>query len=101
LPDSSAPKCAATAEQTEKGILNLPDPDAWYFGAALFAFLGREDAAIRLLEADAKHSFCVFPSVDHDPLFGKIRHSVEFQTARQAGIECQKRFAPYASMQIQ
>jgi serine/threonine protein kinase/tetratricopeptide (TPR) repeat protein len=101
LSDSSTPKCAATAERTEKGFLNLPDPDAWYFGAALFAFLGREDASIRLLDADAKHNFCAFPSVDHDPLFDKMRNSVEFKTARQAGIECQKRFAPYARMQIQ
>jgi tetratricopeptide (TPR) repeat protein len=101
LPDPSSPKCAATAERTEKGFLNLPDPDAWYFGAALFAFVGREDAAIRLLDADAKHSFCAFPSVDHDHLFDKIRHSLEFKRARQAGIECQKSFAPYTRIQIQ
>jgi tetratricopeptide (TPR) repeat protein len=101
LPGSSTPKCAATAERSEKGFLNLPDPDAWYFGAALFAFLGRNDASIRLLDADTRHSFCFYPSVDHDPLFDRIRRSAEFKAARQAGIECQKKFAPYARMQIQ
>jgi hypothetical protein len=101
LSDSSSLKCADTAERTEDIFLSLPDPDAWYFGAALFAFLGRKDAAIRLLETDTKHSFCVYPSVDHDPLFDKIRQSAEFKAARQDGIECQKKFAPYARIQIQ
>jgi tetratricopeptide (TPR) repeat protein len=100
LADSSGPKCTATAERTEKGFLNLPDPDAWYFGAALFAFLGRKDATIRLLEADTKYSFCVYPSVDHDPLFDKMRQSAEFKAARQKGIECQRKFAPIARIQI-
>jgi eukaryotic-like serine/threonine-protein kinase len=101
LPYSSTPKCAVTEERTEKGFLTLPDPDAWYFGAALFAFLGRKDAAIRLLKADTKYSFCVYPSVDHDPMFDKIRQSADFKAARQEGIECQKKFAPYARVQIQ
>jgi len=101
LADSSALKCADTSKRTEDIFLSLPDPDAWYFGAALFAFVGRKDAAIRLLEADTKHSFCVYPSVDHDPLFDKIRRSAEFKAARQAGIECQKKFAAYAKIQIQ
>lgn len=100
LPDSSTPTCAAAAERSKKGFLNLPDPDAWYFGAALLAFLGRIDASISLLDADTRHSFCFYPAVDHDPLFNKIRRSSEFKAARQAGIECQKKFAPYAKIQI-
>jgi tetratricopeptide (TPR) repeat protein len=101
LSDPSTPKCLATAERTEKGFLTVPDPDAWYFGAALFAFVGRGDAAIRLLDADIRHSFCFYPAVDHDPLFDKIRGSAEFKTKREAGIECKKRFAPYTKIQIQ
>jgi len=101
LSDSSPLECADTAKRTEDIFLSLPDPDAWFFGAALFAFVGEKDAAIRLLEADTKHSFCVYPSVDHDPLFDKIRQSAEFKAARQAGMECQEKFAPYAKIQIQ
>jgi TolB-like protein len=101
LADSSAPKCAETAKRSEDGFLSLPDPDAWYFGAALFAFLGRNDAAMRLLDTDAKHSFCVYPAVDNDTLFDRMRESSELKAARQAGIECQKKFAPYAKIQIQ
>jgi len=101
LADSSAAKCMDTAKRSEANFLSLPDPDAWYFGAALFAFLGRNDAAMRLLDADAKHSFCFYPAVDHDALFDKTRQSTEFQAARHAGIECQKKFVSYANIQIQ
>jgi hypothetical protein len=54
-----------------------------------------------LLWAASEHGLCVSPSVDRDPLFDKIRDSAEFRAVRQAGVECQKKFAPYARMQIQ
>jgi len=99
--DSSTPKCVALIAQSESEFLRLPDPDAWYFGAALFASLGKKEAAIRLLTADAKVNFCVYPAVDHDPMFDKIRESPEFKAARQGAIECLQRFAPYSKIQIE
>jgi hypothetical protein len=39
-------------------------------------------AAMRLLDADAKHSFCFYPAMDHDNLFDKTHQSTEFQAAR-------------------
>ena len=101
VPDASTPKCVASARDTEISFRAIPFTDAWYFGAALLAFVGKKDAAIRLLQAAIEHSFCIYPSVDYDPLFDKIRQSDEFKAVRQQGIECQKRFAPYAKMQIQ
>jgi hypothetical protein len=67
----------------------------------MHAFLGKKDAAVRLLWAASEHDLCVFPSVDRDSLFDKIRDSEEFRAVRQAGVECQKKFVPYARMQIQ
>ncbi len=100
-PDSSTSKCADAAKESEASFRTIPFTDAWYFGAAMQAFAGKKDAAVRLLRADSEHDFCVYPSVDRDPLFDKIRDSAEFKAVRQAGIECQKKFAPYARMQIQ
>jgi serine/threonine protein kinase/tetratricopeptide (TPR) repeat protein len=99
-PDASASQCAESAKQAEAAFTNIPNADAWYFGAALFAFVGKKDVALRFLEADAKHNFCVYPSVDRDVLFDRIRQSAEFKAAREKGIECQKKFAPYARIQI-
>jgi hypothetical protein len=61
----------------------------------------KEDGAIRLLQAATEHNLCVYPSVDSDPLFDKIRDLAEFKSVRQADIDCQKRFAPYAEIEIQ
>jgi len=100
-PDSSSRACDEIANKLASSSRSIPDADAWYFGAAMFAFLGKKDIAVRLLDADSKHSFCIYPSVDRDPLFDKIRESDEFKAARQAGIDCQQKFAPYAKLQIQ
>jgi eukaryotic-like serine/threonine-protein kinase len=100
-PDSSTLKCAETAKQSEADFRAIPFTDAWYFGAAMQAFAGKRDAALRLLQAASERGLCVYPSVDRDPLFNKIRDSTEFKALRQAGIECQSKLAPYAKMQIQ
>jgi TolB-like protein len=100
-PDSSTAKCVETSTLSEASFRAIPFNCAWYFGAGALAFAGKKDGAIRLLRAATQHSLCVYPFVDSDPLFDKIRDSVEFKTARQAGIECQKKFAPYAAIQIQ
>ena len=100
-PDSSTSKCAQTARESEASFRIIPFTDAWYFGAAIQALVGKKDAAVRLLRAASEHGLCVYPSVDRDPLFDKIRRSTEFQGARQTGIECQNKFASYARIQIQ
>jgi TolB-like protein/tetratricopeptide (TPR) repeat protein len=100
-PDSSTEKCATTARQSEASFRAITFTDAWYFGAALQAFFNRKEGAIRLLQAATDHSFCIYPYVDSDRLFDKIRDSPEFKAVRQAGVACQKKFAPYTEMQIQ
>jgi len=62
-------------------------------------FLNKKDGAIRLLQRD-RTQLCVYPSVDSDPLFDKIRASQSSSSAA-AGIDFQKRFAPYAEIEIQ
>jgi tetratricopeptide (TPR) repeat protein len=99
--DAATTKCDATARESELSFRTVPFTDAWYFGAAMLSFAGKKDASIRLLRAATEHSFCVYPSVDNDSLFDRIRQSEEFKAARQAGIECQKKFAPYGRIQIQ
>jgi TolB-like protein/cytochrome c-type biogenesis protein CcmH/NrfG len=99
-PDSSTEKCATTARQSEASFRAITFTDAWYFGAAIQAFFNRKESAIRLLQAATDHNFCIYPYVDSDPLFDKIRDSADFKAVRQAGVACQKKFAPYAEMQI-
>jgi TolB-like protein len=100
-PDSSTEKCATTARQSEASFRAITFSDAWYFGAALQAFLNKKDNAIRLLQAATEHNLCVYPSVDSDRLFDKIRNSAEFKAVRQEGVDCKTRLAPYTAIQIQ
>jgi len=39
-PDSSTSQCAEVAKRSEAEFRSIPNGDAWYFGAALFAFVG-------------------------------------------------------------
>jgi len=55
----------------------------------------------RLLKAATDHNLCIYPFVDSDLLFDKIRNSPEFKAVRQAGIDCRKKFEPYAEIEIQ
>jgi hypothetical protein len=99
-PNASTPACDRSIAQSLSEFLQLPDPDAWYFGAALFAWLDKKDAALRLLEADAKRNFCVYPAVDNDHMFDKIRNSAEFQATRQSAVACRRRYSHYANLKF-
>jgi len=98
--NSANAKCVALVSKSESEFLLLPDTDAWYFGAALFARLNQKGPAMRLLSTDTKHNFCIYPAVDHDPMFDMIRQTPDFVAARQAGIECQQRFVTYSKVRI-
>jgi hypothetical protein len=99
-PDAKRAACGEAVTKSEAALLAVPDGDAWYFGAGVMAFLGQEDAMVRLLEADTKHSFCTYPSVDLDPIFDSVRNSQRFQAVRKEGMACRERFARYAKTQI-
>lgn len=58
--------------------------------------LGKEGPAVQLLKAASERNFCVYPSVDRDPLFNKLREQEAFKAARREAMECQAKFAAQA-----
>ena len=67
-----------------------------------FEFIhGTKNGAIRLLQAVTEHNLCVYPSVDSDALFDKVRSRFGRVQGSAAGIDRQKRLAPYAEIEIQ
>jgi hypothetical protein len=60
----------------------------------MFAFLGKTEQAVRLLDAATERNFCTYPSVDRDPLFDKVRDQDSFKAARQRALQCYEKFAP-------
>ncbi len=93
LPDSSSAKCDVAVKKSQESFLSIPDANAWYFGAAMFAFLGKDAPAVRLLDAASDRNFCTYPSIDRDPLFDRIRQNEGFKAARQKAEACQQKFA--------
>ena len=93
LPDSSSAKCDVAVKESEESFLSIPDANAWYFGAAMFALLGKDTPAARLLDAASDRNFCTYPSIDRDPLFDRIRQTDAFKAARQKAQACQQKFA--------
>jgi len=99
-PDAPTSKCEETAARSEASFLAIPDADAWYFGASMLAWAGKEKPALRLLDAAAKHNFCTYPSLDRDSMFEHIRTSPRFADARQTAIACHDKFASYSKIRI-
>jgi serine/threonine protein kinase len=99
-PDATTSKCEEMAKRSEASFVAIPDANAWYFGATMFAWAIKEKPALRLLDAAAKHNFCTYPSLDLDPMFDPIRTSPAFLAARNTAISCRDKFAPYAKIQI-
>jgi hypothetical protein len=97
--NSANPKCSLVSK-SESEFLLLPDPDAWYFGAALFARFNQTAPAIRLLSAELTMIFAFIRAVDDEPMFDFIRQTPDFIAARQAGIERQRRLSPYSKVWI-
>ena len=68
------------------------DPEMFYFNAGVMSFCGQGDAALRQLHKAISGNYCSYPSMDKDPLFDPIRQRSDFAEARQAGVQCQKKF---------
>ncbi len=88
------------AKRSEASFLAIPDADAWYSGASMLAWAGKEQPALRLLDTAAKHNFCTYPSLDRDTMFDSIRNAPAFREARQTAIACRDKFAPYTKIRI-
>jgi tetratricopeptide (TPR) repeat protein len=83
---------AALAVQDEALTMANRDPEPKYLGAALDAFIGQGDVALRMLRRAVEQNYCGYPAMDGDPLFASIRNTPEFAAIRTAGIDCQKKF---------
>ena len=83
---------AARALKGEAGAMANRDPEPKYLGAALDAFSGQGDVALRMLRRAVEQNYCGYPAMDSDPLFASIRNTPEFAAIRTGGIDRQKKF---------
>jgi eukaryotic-like serine/threonine-protein kinase len=86
------PELEAAARKAETEAMAARDPEPKYSVAAVMAYVGQKDVALKALRAAVQGNYCQVYGLDHDPLFASLRGDPEFASIRAAAVECQKRF---------
>jgi eukaryotic-like serine/threonine-protein kinase len=67
-----------------------PDPELWYNEGALFAYCGKKQAALHLLESAIENNYCSYSNLLTDPLLEKLRSDPDIDKLLTAARECQE-----------
>ena len=67
-----------------------PDPELWYNEGALFAYCGKKQAALHLLESAIENNYCSYSNLLTDPLLEKLRSDPDIDRLLTAARECQE-----------
>jgi TolB-like protein/Tfp pilus assembly protein PilF len=77
------------AHDAEASVMTEPDPEEWYHVAALMAYCGEKDAAMRLLTAAVQQNYCAYSALLDDPMLKDLRKDPAFDKVLTAGSQCQ------------
>ena len=77
------------AQEAETSLPTEPDPETWYYQGALFAYCGKKQAALHLLESAVEQNYCAYSNLLSDPLLVKLRTETAFDKVLTAAGKCQ------------
>jgi eukaryotic-like serine/threonine-protein kinase len=89
------------AHDAETSLPTEPDPETWYYQGSLFAYCGKKQAALHLLQSAVEQNYCAYENLLSDPLLAKLRTDVAFDKVLTAAHACQERVRASASTQRQ
>ena len=78
------------AHEAETNLPTHPDPETWYYQGALFAFCGRKQAALHLLQSAIEQNYCSYENLLSDPLLAKLRIDTGFDKVLSSARACQE-----------
>ena len=78
------------AHDAETSLPTEPDPETWYYQGALFAFCGKKQAALHLLQSAVEENYCAHENLLYDPLLAKLRTDTAFDKVLTAAGACQE-----------
>jgi tetratricopeptide (TPR) repeat protein len=78
------------AHESETSFPADPDPETWYYEGALFAYCGKKQAAIHLLQSAIQNNYCSYSNLLTDPLLAKFRADPDIDKLLTAARECQE-----------
>ena len=61
------------AHEAETGVPAESDPETWYYQGAIYAFCGKKQAALHLLQIAVEANYCAHENLQSDPLLAKLR----------------------------
>src|SRR6202047_1157700 len=67
-----------------------PDPETWYYQGALFAYCGKKQAALHLLQSAIGQNYCSYENLLSDPLLAKLRTDTGFDNLLSSARACQE-----------
>ena len=92
LRNEAPAKVNTIAEKTELRAADQSDPEEKYELAAMLAYAGQSDRAMRVLEAAVRRNYCATPLLESDPLLAQLRNRTDFQELRKLAAACQRNF---------
>jgi hypothetical protein len=78
------------AQEAETNLPSEPDPETWYYQGAIFAYCGKKQAALHLLQAAVEQNYCAHENLLSDPLLAKLRTDTAFDKVLTAAGTCQE-----------
>ena len=78
------------AQEAETSQPTEPDPETWYYQGALFAYCGKKQAALHLLQSAVDQNYCAHENLLSDPLLAKLRTDTAFDKVLTAAGACQE-----------
>jgi TolB-like protein len=85
-------KLNTIAEKAELWAASQSDPEDKYETAAMLAYAGQADRAMRVLKAAVGKNYCATPLLESDPLLAPLRTRPDFQALRNLAATCQRNF---------
>jgi lipoprotein NlpI len=77
------------AAEAETNLPAEPDAETWYYQGAIFAYCGKKQAALHLLESAVQQNYCAHENLLSDPLLAKLRTDTAFDKVLTAAGSCQ------------
>ena len=78
------------AQEAETSLPTELDPETWYYQGALFAYAGKKQAALHLIESAVRQNYCAHENLLNDPLLAKLRTDTAFNKVLTAAVACQE-----------
>jgi len=87
------------ARDSETSLPTEPDPETWYYQGSLFAYCGKKQAALHLLQSAIEQNYCSYENLLSDPLLAKLRADTGFDKVLTSARACQETMRAAAGTQ--